>query len=52
MVYTEAAIGSMTFEDEEDVKRFQALYGTLRHAAMEQQPSRDRIRKIARRYEQ
>lgn len=52
VVYTEAAIGSMTFEDEEDVKRFQALYGTLRHAAMEQQPSRDRIRKIARRYEQ
>lgn len=52
VVYTEAAIGSMTFEDTEDVERFHSLYETLRNAALEEQPSRDRIRKIARRYAQ
>lgn len=52
VVYAEAAIGSMIFEDAEDVERFRALHATLRHAALEEQPTRDRIRKIAGRYKQ
>ncbi|MFE9327311.1 helix-turn-helix domain-containing protein [Nocardia sp. NPDC052278] len=50
VVYTEAAIGSMTFDGAEDVKRFRALHEILQHATLDEQPSRDRIRKIARRY--
>ncbi|MGW4769630.1 helix-turn-helix domain-containing protein [Nocardia sp. NPDC004278] len=52
VVHTEAAIGTMTFDDAGDVKRFRALHETLQQASLEEQPSRDRIRKIARRYEQ
>lgn len=52
VVHTEGAIGSITFEDIEDVKRFRTLYETLRGAALDEQESRNRIRKIARRYEQ
>ncbi|MFI1920148.1 helix-turn-helix domain-containing protein [Nocardia sp. NPDC020380] len=52
VVYTEAAIGSMVFEDENDVKRVRALHDILRNASLGEQESRDRIRKISRRYEQ
>ncbi|ATL69748.1 helix-turn-helix domain-containing protein [Nocardia terpenica] len=52
IVYTEAGIGAMVFEDTEDVERFRAFHETLRRAALEEQPSRDRIRKIAGRYKQ
>lgn len=52
VVYTEAAIGSMVFEDEHDVKRVRALHTILRSAALGEHESRERIRKIARRYEQ
>lgn len=52
VVHAEGAIGSMTFEDIEDVKRFRALYETLRRSSLDEQESRHRIRKIARRYEQ
>ncbi|MEV6338234.1 helix-turn-helix transcriptional regulator [Nocardia vinacea] len=52
VVYTEAAIGSMTFDGAEDVKRFRTLHETLRGAALDEQLSRDRIRKIAGRHKQ
>ncbi|MFQ6230944.1 helix-turn-helix domain-containing protein [Nocardia sp. NPDC002869] len=52
VVYAEGAIGSMTFEDAEDVKLFRTLYDTVRAAALDETTSRDRIRKLARRYEQ
>lgn len=52
VVYAEAAIGSMTFEDVEDVKRFRAMYEKLQGVALDEQASRNRIRKITRRYEQ
>lgn len=52
VAYCEAAAGSMFFEGDEDVKRIRALHETVRHAALDQRASRDRIRKIARRYEQ
>jgi hypothetical protein len=52
VVYAEGAIGSITFEGAEDVERFRVLYNTLCGAALAEQPSRDRIRSIARRYEQ
>ncbi|GAB4587386.1 helix-turn-helix transcriptional regulator [Nocardia sp. IFM 10818] len=51
VVYTEAAIGSMVFEDQDDVKRVRALHDILRSASLAESESRDRIRKIARRYE-
>ncbi|WP_280433987.1 helix-turn-helix domain-containing protein [Nocardia carnea] len=52
VVHSEGAIGSMTFEDAADVERFRSLYATLRTATLDEVCSRDRIRKIARRYEQ
>ncbi|MFI2338205.1 helix-turn-helix domain-containing protein [Nocardia rhamnosiphila] len=52
VVHSEGAIGSMTFEDSDDVTRFRALYETLRFAALDEVTSRDRIRRIARRYDQ
>ncbi|WP_328398088.1 helix-turn-helix domain-containing protein [Nocardia sp. NBC_00416] len=51
VVYAEGAIGSMTFEDVDDVRRYRTLYDDLRNAALGEQESRDRIRKIARRHE-
>ncbi|MEU1982210.1 helix-turn-helix transcriptional regulator [Nocardia sp. NPDC019395] len=52
VVHSEGAIGSMTFEDTADVERFRSLYDSLRVATLDEVCSRDRIRKIARRYEQ
>jgi hypothetical protein len=52
VVHSEGAIGSMTFEDTVDVDRFRSLYETIRSATYDEVVSRDRIRKIARRYEQ
>ncbi|WP_280421877.1 helix-turn-helix domain-containing protein [Nocardia carnea] len=52
VVHSEGAIGSMTFEDIDDVARFRSLYDTLRNATLDEVDSRDRIRKIARRYDQ
>ncbi|GGL35257.1 helix-turn-helix domain-containing protein [Nocardia jinanensis] len=52
VVYAEAAIGSMTFDDTEDVNNFRVLFDKLRNAALEEQHSRDRIRKIAGRFQQ
>lgn len=52
VVHTEGAIGSMTFEDPDDVERFRSHYEKLRNVTLDEVCSRDRIRKIARRYEQ
>lgn len=52
VVHAEGAIGSMTFEHEEDVMSYRSLYETLRLATLDEISTRDRIRKIARRYEQ
>ncbi|MGK8555783.1 helix-turn-helix domain-containing protein [Nocardia gipuzkoensis] len=52
VVYTEGAIGTMIFEDGGDVDRFLGIFDALRGAALEERPSRDLIRNIARRYEQ
>ncbi|MFI6312174.1 helix-turn-helix domain-containing protein [Nocardia fusca] len=52
VVYAEGAIGSITFEDTDDVQRFRELYESFRNAALGEQESRDRIRKIARRHDQ
>ncbi|QIS22020.1 helix-turn-helix domain-containing protein [Nocardia terpenica] len=51
IVYAEGVMGSVFFEEIEDIKRFCEIHETLRSSALEEQPSRDRIRKIARRYE-
>lgn len=52
VVHAEGAIGGMMFEDDDDMKRFRSLYEQLRTTSLDEQMSRDRIRKIARRYEQ
>ncbi|MFF0494472.1 helix-turn-helix domain-containing protein [Nocardia sp. NPDC004068] len=51
VVYTEAAIGSTTFEDQDRVERFRALNDILREASLDESVSRDRIKLIARRYQ-
>ncbi|WP_406281652.1 helix-turn-helix domain-containing protein [Nocardia sp. NBC_00881] len=52
VVYTEGAIGTIIFEEDDDVKRFRSIHEKIRCAALEEQPSRDLLRNIARRYEQ
>ncbi|MFI5778344.1 helix-turn-helix domain-containing protein [Nocardia sp. NPDC051570] len=50
IVYTEALMTSV-FEDEDVVKQFRAAHDILRKSALEEEPSRDLIRKTARRHE-
>ncbi|WP_327109794.1 helix-turn-helix domain-containing protein [Nocardia sp. NBC_01730] len=52
VVYIEGAIGTMIFEEDDDIRRFRSIHDKLRCAALEEQPSRDLLRNIARRYEQ
>ncbi|MEU2036440.1 helix-turn-helix domain-containing protein [Nocardia amamiensis] len=52
VVYTESATGTMIFEENDDVERYRHIYETLQNAALEERPSRDLLRNIARRYEQ
>lgn len=52
VVYTEGAVGTMLFEEDADVGRFQAISDALRGAALHEQASRDLLRTTARRYEQ
>jgi transcriptional regulator with XRE-family HTH domain len=52
VVYTETTIGSMFFEDGNDVKRYREIHESLRRATLEEKPSRDLLRQVARRYEQ
>lgn len=51
VVYTEATIGTMFFEDSADVKLYREIHETLRCATLEERPSRDLLRQVARRYE-
>lgn len=51
IAYAESAIGSMLFEDEEDIQRYRGVHDTLREAALDETPTRDRLRRIAREYE-
>lgn len=51
VVYCENPIGSMFFEDEADVMRHRHIHNALRSATLEEQASRDLLRRIARRYE-
>ncbi|MGQ4599245.1 Scr1 family TA system antitoxin-like transcriptional regulator [Nocardia sp. R6R-6] len=52
VVYTEGAIGTMIFEDGDDVNRFWEIHAAISGAALEERPSRDLLRNIARRQEQ
>jgi transcriptional regulator with XRE-family HTH domain len=51
VVYTENAIGTMFFEDVDDVKRYREIHESLRGAALGDNRSRDLLRQVARRYE-
>ncbi|MEV0367420.1 helix-turn-helix domain-containing protein [Nocardia fusca] len=52
VVFCENPIGSMFFEEEPDVNRHREIHEALRSATLEEQPSRDLLRRMARRYEQ
>ncbi|MEU1546578.1 helix-turn-helix transcriptional regulator [Nocardia sp. NPDC005745] len=52
VVYAENNTGVMFFEGEDDVKRYRRIHETILCAALEEQPSRDLLRQVARRYEQ
>ncbi|MGK8501032.1 helix-turn-helix domain-containing protein [Nocardia asiatica] len=52
VVYTEGAIGTMIFEEEDDVNRFRVIHNAVNGAALEEQRSRDLLRNMARRFEQ
>ncbi|MGW4714691.1 helix-turn-helix domain-containing protein [Nocardia sp. NPDC004260] len=52
VVYIEGAVGTMIFEEDDDVARFRDIFEALRGAALQEQPSRDLLRTMARRYEQ
>jgi hypothetical protein len=51
VVYAENTIGSMSFEDDADVRRYRDIHEMLRCATLEEQRSRDLLRQVARRYE-
>lgn len=52
IVFCENPIGAMFFEEEADVKRYRHIHGALRCATLDELPSRDLLRQLARRYEQ
>ncbi|MET8873444.1 helix-turn-helix transcriptional regulator [Nocardia sp. NPDC004604] len=52
VVYAEATIGSMFFEEIADVKRYHGIHQSLLSATLEEQAARDLLRQVARRYEQ
>ncbi|WP_067673505.1 helix-turn-helix domain-containing protein [Nocardia miyunensis] len=52
IVYTEGAIGTMFFEESDDVKRYREIHEAIKSAALEEKPSRDLLRQVARRHEQ
>ncbi|MEU4313035.1 helix-turn-helix transcriptional regulator [Nocardia sp. NPDC024068] len=52
VVYCESPIGSMFFEDAADVARHREIHEGLRSATLDEQRSRDLLRRTARRYEQ
>ncbi len=53
IVYTETTVGTMFFEDDDDLKTFREIHDVIRSASHEEQNSRDLLRQIAaRRYKQ
>lgn len=53
VVYTETAVGTMFFEQDDDVKTFREIHEIIRNASYEDRQSRDLLRQVAaRRYEQ
>lgn len=52
IVFCENPIGAMFFEEEADVKRYRHIHAALRCATLDELPSRDLLRQMARRYEQ
>ncbi|MGY2006536.1 helix-turn-helix domain-containing protein [Nocardia gipuzkoensis] len=52
VVYTEGAIGTIIFEESGDVHRFRMIHEAINGAALEEKPSRDLLRNIARGCEQ
>ncbi|MFF3568510.1 Scr1 family TA system antitoxin-like transcriptional regulator [Nocardia jiangxiensis] len=52
IVYTEKTIGTMFFEEEDAVLRYREIHACLKQSALAEQPSRDLLRQVARRYEQ
>ncbi|RDI55770.1 helix-turn-helix protein [Nocardia mexicana] len=52
VVYTENTIGTMVFEEVDDVERFRQIHERLRTAALDERATRDLLRRLARRYEQ
>ena len=52
VIFAETTAGAEFFEGEDHVKHFHTVHETLQRAALGVQESRDRLRKIARRYEQ
>ncbi|MQY23462.1 helix-turn-helix domain-containing protein [Nocardia macrotermitis] len=51
IVYTEGAIGTMFFEEPEDVGRYREIHAELGGAALDEQQSRSLLRQVARRHE-
>ncbi|MER7454296.1 helix-turn-helix transcriptional regulator [Nocardia beijingensis] len=51
VVYTEGAIGTMIFEEADDVNRFRVIHAAVERAALDEQRSRDLLRNMARGYE-
>lgn len=51
VVHTETTIGTMFFEDAEDVGLYRDIHHSLQSAALPTQASRDLLRQVARRYE-
>ncbi|MQY24017.1 helix-turn-helix domain-containing protein [Nocardia macrotermitis] len=52
VVFAETTVGAEFFEGEDQVRHFRAVHETLQRSALGEQESRDRLRKIARRYDQ
>lgn len=52
IVFCENPIGAMFFEEDPDVKRYRHIHVALRQATLDELPSRDLLRQMARRYEQ
>lgn len=51
VVYNETTTGTMFLESEADVRTHRTIHESLRCATLEEQPSRDLLRQVARRYE-
>ncbi|WP_459549577.1 helix-turn-helix domain-containing protein [Nocardia sp. X0981] len=51
IVYNETTTGTIFLESESDLQIYRKIHESLRSATLEEQPSRDLLRQVARRYE-